>query len=82
MIGQIVIFSFFCLLLLLHLQFYFNINKDSYSTPLLKSEEKKIYNNFVFGQDVKKNFVSGYNTGSYPIGITINPFTNKIYVAN
>jgi len=49
---------------------------------LLKSEEKKIYSKFVFGQDVEKNFVSGYNTGSYPIGITINPFTNKIYVAN
>ena len=79
--AQIVIFSFFCLLIL-HLQFYFNIHKDSYSAPLLKSEEKKIYNKFVFGQDVEKNFVSGYNTGSYPIGITINPFTNKIYVAN
>ncbi len=81
MVGQIVIFSFFCLLLL-HLQFYFNTHKDSYSAPLLKSEEKKMHGKFVFGQDAEKNFVSGYNTGSYPIGITINPFTNKIYVAN
>ena len=81
MVGQIVIFSFFCLLLL-HLQFYFNTHKDSYSAPLLKSEEKKMYSKFVFGQDAEKNFVSGYNTGSYPTGITINPFTNKIYVAN
>lgn len=27
-------------------------------------------------------FISGFNTGSYPVGITINPLTGKIYVAN
>lgn len=27
-------------------------------------------------------FISGFSTGSYPVGITINPFTGKIYVAN
>jgi YVTN family beta-propeller protein len=50
--------------------------------PILKIEGKNTHSNFVFGQDTRKNFVSGYSTGSYPIGITINPFTNKIYVAN
>lgn len=36
----------------------------------------------VEGQESERKFVSGFSTGSYPVGITLNPFTNKIYVAN
>ncbi|WP_148686814.1 YncE family protein [Candidatus Nitrosocosmicus hydrocola] len=36
----------------------------------------------VEGQESERKFVSGFSTGSYPVGITVNPFTNKIYVAN
>lgn len=33
-------------------------------------------------QSLNESFISGFNTGSYPIGISVNPFTDKIYVAN
>ncbi len=36
----------------------------------------------VEGQETERKFISGFSTGSYPVGITFNPFTNKIYVAN
>ncbi|HKR73072.1 MAG TPA: hypothetical protein VJR94_03065 [Candidatus Nitrosocosmicus sp.] len=38
--------------------------------------------NTVGAQEAEPKFISGFSTGSYPVGITINPFTNKIYVAN
>ena len=41
-----------------------------------------ILNNMAIAQEDEKKFISGFNTGSYPVGITLNPFTNKIYVAN
>ncbi|MDQ2685435.1 MAG: YncE family protein [Thermoproteota archaeon] len=36
----------------------------------------------VLAQEDGNKFISGFNTGSYPVGITTNPFTNKVYVAN
>jgi len=36
----------------------------------------------VMAQEDDKKFISGFDTGSYPVGITTNPITNKIYVAN
>jgi len=39
--------------------------------------------NYAQGQSTNMSkFISGFSTGSYPVGITINPFTGKIYVAN
>ncbi|VFJ15392.1 YncE family protein [Candidatus Nitrosocosmicus franklandus] len=35
-----------------------------------------------FGQESGRNFVAGFYTGSYPIGVAINPLTDKVYVAN
>jgi YVTN family beta-propeller protein len=35
-----------------------------------------------YGQLNQKSIVSGFNTGSYPIGISVNPLTHKLYVAN
>ena len=37
---------------------------------------------FVLAQESERHFVSGFSTGSYPVGVVVNPLTNKIYVAN
>ena len=35
-----------------------------------------------YGQTKGNSIISGFDTGSYPIGIAVNPLTHKIYVAN
>lgn len=67
---------------------YFNSSKafatkdysDNAAISLVDKNNKILNRNF--GQDSNQNFSSGVTTGSYPVGITVNPYTNKIYVAN
>jgi YVTN family beta-propeller protein len=47
-----------------------------------KIKDKLFEKILVYGQLNGNSIVSGFNTGSYPIGIVLNPFTHKIYVAN
>jgi YVTN family beta-propeller protein len=58
-------------------------SNNSFLDPYNKFKKEK--NNklaLVYGQLNEKSIISGFNTGSYPIGIAINPLTHKIYVAN
>ncbi|CAN5648975.1 hypothetical protein BH23THE1_BH23THE1_29740 [soil metagenome] len=45
-------------------------------------KDKPFSNNMAMAQEDDRKFISGFDTGSYPIGITINPISHKIYVAN
>jgi YVTN family beta-propeller protein len=45
-------------------------------------KDKPFSNNVAMAQEDDTEFISGFDTGSYPVGITINPISHKIYVAN
>lgn len=64
----------------------FSIFVDYRQLPEFIIDENYAYFGFSFNtvgaQVAEPKFISGFSTGSYPVGITINPFTNKIYVAN
>lgn len=56
-------------------------NFSDVSAIAVVDENNKTLNTY-FDKDLNKNFFSGVTTGSYPVGITVNPYTNKIYVAD
>ena len=85
--SSLLIFFVFIFLAFVNLQIYFDPESaaDRLILPGVKNADKgkTIANNMAFAQeDVNKKFISGFNTGSYPVGIAMNPITNKIYVAN
>ena len=82
----LLIFISFIFLTLVNLQIYFDVPPAPDGLILAgwmnNGQGTTLANNMVLAQEDDKKFISGFNTGSYPVGITINPFTNKIYVAN
>ena len=83
---SLLILMSFIFIILINLQIHFD--STSFTDKLILSGltntdyDKSLLNNKVLAQEDDKKFISGFNTGSYPIGIALNPFTNKIYVAN
>ena len=82
----LLIFISFIFLTLVNLQIYFDppsaVDRQILSERMNIDQGKIFANNMALAQGVDKNFISGFSTGSYPVGITLNPFTSKIYVAN
>ncbi len=82
----LLIFISFIFLTLVNLQIYFDppsaLDKEIFPRWINIDQGKTLVNNMAIAQEDDKKFISGFNTGSYPVGITMNPITNKIYVAN
>ncbi len=82
----LLIFISFIFLTLVNLQSYFDppsaIDRLLLFEAMNGEQDRMITNNIVMAQEEDKKFISGFDTGSYPVGITINPITHKIYVAN
>ena len=82
----LLIFISFIFLTLVNLQIYFDspsaLDKRIFPRWINIDQGKTLVNNMAITQEDDKKFISGFNTGSYPVGITMNPITNKIYVAN
>jgi YVTN family beta-propeller protein len=82
----LLIFISFIFLTLVNLQIYFDspsaLDKQIFPRWINIDQGKTLVNNMAIAQEDDKKFISGFNTGSYPVGITMNPITNKIYVAN
>jgi YVTN family beta-propeller protein len=80
------IFISFIFLMLVNLQSYFDppstVDRLYLFEAMNADLDRMKINNFVMAQEEDKKFISGFDTGSYPVGITINPITQKIYVAN
>ncbi|WP_186434239.1 YncE family protein [Candidatus Nitrosocosmicus arcticus] len=71
---------------MVNLQGYFDppstVDRQILSRAMTVDQGMMLASNMVMAQEDDKKFISGFNTGSYPVGITTNPITNKIYVAN
>ena len=84
--SDLLTFMSFIFLTLVNLQIYFDapfaVDRQILSERMNIDQGKIFANNMALAQGVDKNFISGFSTGSYPVGITLNPFTSKIYVAN
>ncbi|MDQ3084228.1 MAG: hypothetical protein M3Q77_05360, partial [Thermoproteota archaeon] len=80
------IFILFIFLTLVNLQSYFDppsaVDRQILSEAMNVDQGKTLANYMAMAQEDDKKFISGFDTGSYPVGITTNPITNKIYVAN
>lgn len=79
-------FISFIFLTLVNIQSYFDPPSATDRLHLFEAMnvelDSMITNNIVMAQEEDEKFISGFDTGSYPVGITVNPITQKIYVAN
>lgn len=81
--DKFILLCFIYLLLIFHVYITFYHDEKGKIFSYDKNSQHSLFNNLqVYGQINENTLTSGFDTGSYPIGIAVNPLTHKIYVAN